>query len=433
MAGINTFSDGKFLNLAADKVLADKEEKPEKKISFKDSLYPSQQEVHDSEARWKILCAGRRFGKSRLGVQMAMEHALNGKRAWWVAPTFSIARVGWRDILNASSKLTGIKVDIKVGDMVVNFPDGGFIAVKSADNPQRLRGEGLDFLVMDEAAFVKEETWTEVLRPTLTERKGSALFISTPRGMNNWFYRLWVDSENKEDWERFKFPTIANPRIDPEEIESAKAELGSITFAQEYEAEFVNETTQIFKADWFKYYKPGVRSCKIGNDEFLMDDMHKFATVDLAVSTKDSADYTVITSFAHDSATNNLFVTDMFRDRLQAPDIIPTLKKIFYDNELSWVGIERAGYQLAIVQFAQREGIVVKELKADKDKRSRAMPLSAKFESGQIYFPDDELATWVGEAERELITFPVGSHDDIVDTLAYGVLNLNNKREWVAY
>ena len=111
--------------------------------------------------------------------------------------TFSIARVGWRDILNASSKLTGIKVDIKVGDMIVNFPDGGFIAVKSADNPQRLRGEGLDFLVMDEAAFVKEETWTEVLRPTLTEEKGSALFISTPRGMNNWFYRLWVDSENK--------------------------------------------------------------------------------------------------------------------------------------------------------------------------------------------------------------------------------------------
>ena len=172
--------------------------------------------------------------------------------------------------------------------------------------------------------------------------------------------------KTKEDWERFKFPTIANPRIDPEEIESAKAELGSITFAQEYEAEFVNETTQIFKADWFKYYKPGVRSCKIGNDEFLMDDMHKFATVDLAVpQQKILLTIQSPTSFAHDSATNNLFVTDMFRDRLQAPDIIQLLKKYFMTMNYLEVGIERAGYQLAIVQFAQREGIVVKELKSE--------------------------------------------------------------------
>lgn len=397
-------------------------------------LHENQQTVADDPARWKILCAGRRFGKTRLGVQSCLEVALAGKRAWWVAPTFSIARVGWRDIMMAGYDLAeSMGVDVKMGDMTVNFPSGGFIAVKSADNPQRLRGEGLDFLVMDEAAFVKEETWTEVLRPTLTERKGSALFISTPRGMNNWFYRLWQDADDREDWAKFKFSTVDNPAIDPEELESAKREIGSLTFAQEYEAEFVNEGTQLFKQDWFRYYQPAVRGAKIDGYLYEFDEMPKFATVDLATSTKQTADYTVFTAFAQDPGENKLFVIDMLRKRMEAPDIIPAMKQFYKKNNLDWIGVERAGFQLSIIQFARREGLQVRELKADKDKRSRAIPLSAKMESGQVFFPDDPMVDWVHEAERELLTFPLGAHDDIVDTLAYGVLNLNKRISWKAY
>ena len=405
-----------------------------KKIIKIPKLHENQQVVADNEARWKILCAGRRFGKTRLGVQLCIETAMKGKRAWWVAPTFSIARVGWRDIMMAGFDLAEAKgVEVKMGDMVVNFPNGGFIAVKSADNPQRLRGEGLDFLVMDEAAFVKEETWTEVLRPTLTERKGSALFISTPRGMNNWFYRLWQDAEDREDWAKFKFSTLDNPAIDPEELESAKREIGSLTFAQEYEAEFVNEGTQLFKQEWFRYYQPAVRGAKIDGILYEFDNMPKYATVDLATSTKQTADYTVFTAFAHDTSENKLFIIDMLRKRMEAPDIIPAMKKFYKKNNLDWIGVEKAGFQLSIVQFARREGLNVRELRADKDKRSRAMPLSAKLESGQVFLPDDPMVDWVHEAERELLTFPLGAHDDIVDTLAYGVLNLNKRRSWKAY
>ena len=405
-----------------------------KKIIKLPELHKNQKIVADDEARWKILCAGRRFGKTRLGVQLCIETAMQGKRAWWVAPTFSIARVGWRDIMMAGFDLAdSLGVEVKMGDMVVNFPNGGFISVKSADNPQRLRGEGLDFLVMDEAAFVKEETWTEVLRPTLTERKGSALFISTPRGMNNWFYRLWQDADERDDWSKFKFSTVDNPEIDPEELESAKREIGSLTFAQEYEAEFVNEGTQLFKQEWFRYYQPAVRGAKLDGILYEFDNMSRFATVDLATSTKQTADYTVFTAFAHDTSENKLFVTDMLRKRMEAPDIIPSMKKFYKKNNLDWIGIEKAGFQLSIIQFARREGIQVRELKADRDKRSRAMPLSAKMESGQVFFPDDPMENWVHEAERELLTFPLGTHDDIVDTLAYGVLNLNKRRSWKAY
>ena len=172
-------------------------------------LHEAQEAVANSDARWKVLCAGRRFGKTRLGVQLCIQAALEGKRAWWVAPTFAIARVGWRAIEAAAMSFPQeIRPKVSIANMEVFFENGGYIGAKSADNPQRLRGEGLDFLVMDEAAFIKPEVWREVLRPTLTERKGSALFISTPMGMNNWFYDLWINAQDDDNWETFRFSLL---------------------------------------------------------------------------------------------------------------------------------------------------------------------------------------------------------------------------------
>ena len=397
-------------------------------------LHDAQKEVHDSDARWKILCAGRRFGKSRLGVQMCLEVALAGGRAWWVAPTFAISRVGWRDIQAAAASFPDeMGVNIKVGDMQVDFNNGGFIGVRSADNPQRLRGEGLDFLVMDEAAFVKEETWTEVLRPTLTERKGSALFISTPKGMDNWFYRLFQRAETQPDWERFQFPSTSNPLVEESEVEAAKAEVGSLVFAQEYMAQFISEGSQMFKQDWFKYYKEGVGQVFADGETYDLNDLTLFGSVDLATSTRESADYTVIGSFGLHQPTKKLFVLDMTIARMEAPDIIPAIKRHVVKNNLEWVGIEKAGFQLALVQFARREGLPVLELRADKDKRQRALPLSAKMEAGLVYLPKNEEYSWVADVERELLTFPVGAHDDIVDCLAYAVVQERRQRKWEAY
>lgn len=397
-------------------------------------LHDAQKEVHDSDARWKILCAGRRFGKSRLGVQMCMEVALAGGRAWWVAPTFAISRVGWRDIQAAAASFPEeMGVNIKVGDMQVDFNNGGFIGVRSADNPQRLRGEGLDFLVMDEAAFVKEETWTEVLRPTLTERKGSALFISTPKGMDNWFYRLFERAETADDWQRFQFPSTANPLVEESEVEAAKTEIGSLVFAQEYEAKFISEGSQMFKQDWFKYYHEGVGQVHADGETYDLNDLTLFGSVDLATSTRESADYTVIGSFGLHQPTKKLFILDMTIARMEAPDIIPEIKKHVVRNNLEWVGIEKAGFQLALVQFARREGLPVLELKADRDKRQRALPLSAKMEAGLVYLPKNEEYSWVADVERELLTFPVGAHDDIVDCISYAVIQERRQRKWEAY
>ena len=399
-------------------------------------LHEGQQKVRDSEARWKILCAGRRFGKTRLGVQMCLEVALKGGRAWWVAPTFSIARVGWRDIAaSAKSFPREIEPHVSLANMQIDLPNGGSIAVRSADNPQRLRGEGLDFLVMDEAAFVKPEVWQEVLRPTLTERKGSALFISTPIGRNNWFYDLWEVAEDAENWERFRFSTTDNPMIDPEEVEAARKEVGSIVFAQEYLAEFVDAGQGMLRPEWLNYFvmvpdEAGNIKCVVEGSEYYLKALKKFGVVDLATTTNKDSDYTVITSFAV-TPDNRLLVIDMQRQKLEGPDIIPAIKRAIDKNKLEYVGIERQGFQTTIIQMAQRSGIRVKDLKSDKDKVTRALPLSARMESGDVFLLRD--THWLPEMEREIMTFPAGAHDDIIDTLSYGVQMLQERRSWSAY
>ena len=395
-------------------------------------LHEAQKEVFDSDARWKILCAGRRFGKTRLGVQMCMEIALRGGRAWWVAPTFAIARVGWRDIQATTQSFPKeIEPNISIANMEFTLANGGQIAVRSADNQQRLRGEGLDFIVMDEAAFVKPDVWQEVLRPTLTERKGSALFISTPMGMNNWFYNLWETAATAENWERFRFSTYDNPRIDPDEVDQAKKEVGSIVFAQEYMAEFVEAGQGMIKPEWMKYWNYDE------NADFILDGevYHKkdctiFLATDIATSVAEDADYTAIIAFAL-TKDNKLVVIDCLREKYEGPDILGAIKRMIDKHQAGWVTMERQGFQLSLIQMAKRQGMRVKEVKPDKDKVARALTLSARMEAGDVYFKTD--AMWLDDMERELFTFPVGAHDDMVDALGYGVLNLNERRQWTAY
>ena len=134
----------------------------------------------------------------------------------------------------------------------------------------KLRGAGLDFVVLDECAFMKPQTWAEVIRPALTEKKGSALFISTPKGYN-FFEKLYSEANLLDDWVRFTYPTHTNPIIDHKELESAKQEIGSFLFAQEYEAQFIEATGGLFKADWFEHYSIEERISidKETKDEYL--------------------------------------------------------------------------------------------------------------------------------------------------------------------
>ncbi|HPV08970.1 MAG TPA: terminase family protein, partial [Aggregatilineales bacterium] len=184
------------------------------------TLHADQREVADHPARFKVLAAGRRWGKTRLGTLMCLDVALNGGRAWWVAPSYPMATVGWRGIKQLARQIPG--VEWRETDRLITLPTGGTIQVRSADRPDSLRGEGLDFLIIDEAAFVREEAWTEALRPALSDRQGRAVIISTPKG-RNWFWRAYQRGMSGDpEWHSWKLPTASNPFIDPAEVEAAR-------------------------------------------------------------------------------------------------------------------------------------------------------------------------------------------------------------------
>ena len=131
-------------------------------------------------------------------------------------------------------------------ERMIVMPNGGSVQVRSADDPDSLRGEGLDFVVMDECAFMKEVAWTEAIRPALSDRQGRALFISTPKG-RNWFWKLYQRCGYDSEWQAWKYPTVANPYIEPAEVDAAKDELPELIFEQEYLAEFLENEGAVFR------------------------------------------------------------------------------------------------------------------------------------------------------------------------------------------
>ena len=200
-------------------------------------LHPGQKEVDDCAARFVVCVCGRRWGKTTYGVRKCFKGALQtGGIYWWIAPSYKVANIGWR-MTKRLAALMGDLVDVKEADKCLKFRNGGEIWMKSADDPDSLRGEKLSGAVFDEFAQIKPETWTEVIRPALSDLKGWALFIGTPKG-KNWAYRLFQMAELREDWAAFRKPTKTNPYIDDAEIEAARLDMSHESFAQEYEADF---------------------------------------------------------------------------------------------------------------------------------------------------------------------------------------------------
>lgn len=214
-------------------------------IELVDLLFPLQLEIATHPARFRCLVAGRRFGKTRLGAALTVASATQGGSAWWIAPSFPMAQIGWRLIKSLSFQVPHIHVN--ESERIVTFASGGSIQVKSADNPDSLRGAGLDLAVFDEAAYIREEAWTEAIRPALSDRKGRAMFISTPC-LRNWFFGVYRRGFDEDpDWKSWREPTAANPYIDPAEIEAAREQLPENIFRQEYEAAFLENAGVVFR------------------------------------------------------------------------------------------------------------------------------------------------------------------------------------------
>lgn len=223
---------------------------------------PKQQAIHDSDARFKVLACGRRYGKTTFGgneLTVALMDYDDPGWYWIVGPKYTLGEKEFRVVFaNIVRKLKlGSKIkksyNIKQGDMVIEMPWGSILEVKSAERQDTLLGEGLSGVVMAEAARHTSETWEQYVRPALADKRGWAIFASTPRGYN-WYQGLWMLGQNRElhpHYESWRLPSWENPIVYPEgrydpEIVEQEARVSPQWFAQELAAEFTAYAGKIY-------------------------------------------------------------------------------------------------------------------------------------------------------------------------------------------
>jgi len=226
--------------------------------------HPKQKLFHDSPARFRVPCCGRRFGKSHMaGRDCGAELFLPKQRFWIVGPTYDLAekefRVIWDDLI-IGQKL-GLDKRVKKayskrgGEMWIEFPWQTRIECRSADHPENLVGEKLNGAIMSEAAKHRKDTWERFIRPALADAKGWATFPTTPEGFN-WLYDLWALGRSPnpvfKDYASWQFPSWDNPYVYPLGIDDPEVALIKATVLPAF---FDQEIAAMFNAFVGKIYE----------------------------------------------------------------------------------------------------------------------------------------------------------------------------------
>ena len=241
-------------------------------------LTKPQAEVINNPSRFRILITGRRFGKTFLAIhELARFARFPNRKVWYVAPTYRQAKaICWQELVQRLRKHNWLS-EVNNSDLTVTLRNNSKISLRGADNENSLRGIGLDFLVMDEFADISPVAWYEVLRPTLSDTQGHALFCGTPRGFGNWGYDMYVKGQSDREWQSFKFTTLEGLQVPQQEIDQARDDLDERTFQQEYMASFVNYAGMIYynfdrNKNIIEHYENTYKTLHIGLD-FNVDPM----------------------------------------------------------------------------------------------------------------------------------------------------------------
>jgi predicted phage terminase large subunit-like protein len=385
-------------------------------------LLPWQQEVFSDKTRFKVVAAGRRCGKSRMAAVTLLIEGLRcpqGSAVLYVSPTMGQSRqIVWDLLLDLGRDII---TNSHVNNLDITLINGARIYVRGADRPDTLRGVSLTYAVLDEVADIKPEAWEQVIRASLSDKKGRALFIGTPKG-RNWFYDTFKLGENGEDsdWKSWHFTTQDNPLIDPTEIESAKKTLSTFAFKQEYMASFSNAGSDIFKEDWIKYgVEPEHGSYFISIDLAGFEEVAKQAG-----NAKKRLDESAI-CVVKATEDGKWFVKEIIHGRWDIRETASKILMAIRDYRPTSVGIERGALKNAVLPYLsdlmRKNNVyahIVDLTHGNRKKTDRVIwALQGRFEHGRIILNSEE--NW-DDFIDQLLMFPAnGVHDDLPDALSY--------------
>jgi len=380
-----------------------------------------QQEVFKDSTRFKVVAAGRRCGKSRLSAITLLIEGLNcpeGSAVMYIAPTLGQARTIIWELLHELGR--PVIKSSHINNLEITLINGKKILVRGADNPDSLRGVSLTYVVMDECAFIKEDVWQKIIRASLSDKKGRALFISTPSG-RNWFYDIFKlgKDEQDEEWKTWHKTTADNETIDPKEIEAAKRTLSSFAFKQEYLSSFDTAGADVFKEEWIKKGE-----CPKQGSYVVAIDLAGFEDISAGSQNKSRLDETAI-AIVKIATDNTWFVHKIEHGRWDIKTTCMNILKIIKEYEPVAIGMERGTAKnaaLSVLQDMMREYNTFAHIQTlthgNKKKTDRVIwALQGRFEHGKVILNEDEDFS---DFEDQLVMFPTkGVHDDLVDALAY--------------
>lgn len=376
-----------------------------------------QDQVMASTARFLILDAGRRWGKTEVGAARAIRQCRKHEQmVWWVAPTYKVVKRGYRKVLQQLDKrlLTHEPPQDSAFDagrsVILKFKNGSRMEFYSAERPEGMLGEGVDFAVLDEAAIMPKNIWEQIVRPTLMDRQGGALMISTPRG-RNWFYYMWLRGQDPDhaDYQSWKFTTRDNPYIADEEVEEMEESMPLIIYQQEVLAEFIASAGSVFRFD-HDIIVPRVEPKG-----------HVYVGVDLAKTT----DFTVFEAANADTGAPcgydrfNDVSWPMQRNRLKS--FVRKLRKAGATHVS--IVMDSTGVGDPFVDDLEADGYDVVGINFTKTKQHMVMQLAKDLEDGLVRIgPEriEEIENYtykVTDKGRFTYSAPEGQHDDVVSAL----------------
>ena len=381
-----------------------------------------QQEIHQDKTRFKVVVAGRRCGKSRAAAMELIIEGLKcpeGSGVMYVAPTQGQARVIiWNVLMEIGREVIA---SAHVNNSEITLINGAVIYVRGADRPDTLRGVSLSFVVLDEFADMKPTAWEQVIRASLSDKRGGAMFIGTPKGRNHFYelYKLGTSGEDPE-WKSWHFTTADNEIIHPDEIKAAKKTLSSFAFKQEYMASFDNAGTNVFKEEWLKY---GVEP-KVGSYYIAIDLAGFEAVGNQAANSKSRLDKTAI-SIVKVTDEGKWFVVNIEHGRWDIRETAVRILKNIREYRPISIGIEKGSLFNAVMPYLSdlmRKNNVYSHIEplthGNRTKNDRIIwALQGMFEHGRIILNQDN--EW-DEFKDQLLMFPTkGVHDDLPDSLSY--------------
>ena len=349
------------------------------------------------------LNCSRQSGKSSTAAILALWEAIHKPRSTIVLDSPSLRQsqelmLKFAEFLDMVDKNVKLDSDTKLS---VRFANGSRVLALPGSE-KTIRGiSAVTLLILDEAAAIPDELYGAV-RPMLAVSRGRLVLMSTPRGEQGFFFDTWAKSKG---WEKIEVPWQQCPRIDPAFIEEERLERGNAWVAQEYECQFIGAGATRIQRAWLKYEDRTPPQPQLNIS----------LGVDLAISEKETADYTAGAVMGRDRE-GILHVLDVQRIRGSFSEQITFISQMAAKWKPSIVAIEEVNYQKALIQqLSAQTSLNVRGVKPISDKVSRFAPLEARYELGQIYHN----RTLPPEFESELLSFPVGAHDDQCDALAY--------------